>query len=420
MTNITNWNIGTSDIKRFALGFYVVVNYLGVIINGILIWSILRARDKSSRDIFIVGLASGCLIMSMPCATQCLFNYISSDHSYQYGDLACYFEAYFHVTAIIVQFISIMLIAWNSYDNVINNKTIPVPTAAMILFIVWSVTAFGTILTSWYSNLILMPDGAYCFFDFKSVTIIYFFVPTMLITLILMIYFYLRIYLIANKSNTIIRINNIETNNANISRKVALRSLIFVVTYFIGWFPAIIACIYDILYGYLPESLDISLAIAGSLNSIWQPVAYGIFNRNLQKFIVYCCPKCGKYFNLESVKLRGKETVVTAETPMPRTPKHSRLNSTGATIQMNDDKKLHISSDQVVDLTYQQHSPDTLSPTDGVGFDVPRKLAHFVELTRPSGPHLVTPPKSPDIRSSPGVKRTGEQQSRSPSTDRKK
>lgn len=313
-TSADPWNIGDPTLKNFALGFYVIINYLGVIINTILIWSIARARDKSSRDIFIISLSSGCLMMSLPCATQCLFNWISTGQHYQYGSFACYMEAFFHVSAIMVQFLSIMMIAWNNYKLAVKNEIVPTHYAIAIMFVIWMTESLGTVITGTFSEAILMPAGAYCFFDFTSVIIVYWFCPTMLITLFLAAYYYICIFRLA-KSSIQLKINSRTINPNIVTRQVALRSSIFIVTYFIGWFPAVIACIYALIHGNVTLFLDTFLAISGSLNSIWQPIAYGIYNRNLHKFIGLCVPACRENLGLEIVQLRGRETIVTAESP---------------------------------------------------------------------------------------------------------
>jgi hypothetical protein len=349
------WIKGTPELKSFALGFYTIVNFLGVLINSILIWSILRSRDKTSRDIFIAGLSSGCLVMSGACATQCALNYSSSRHRYQYEGVACYFEAYFHVSAIIVQFMNIMMIAWSSYASVINRKSISTTVAAVWVIMIWMSEALGVAVLSRFSKVILMPDGAYCFFDFTSVVIVYWFTPVMLLTLSFIVYFYFKIYRLAQASNTVIKINGQDPmtgpNGDRTVRGIALRSMIFVGVFFIGWFPAVITCVYAVIHGYATEPLDIYLAISGSTHSVLQPLAYGIYNRNLHKLIVYCFPSCGDHLNLEVANLRGRETIITVgKKPTP-------MNS-----KVPDVRRLSLLPGQIVDFAYQQDSP-TKQPT---------------------------------------------------------
>lgn len=351
---IDPWNIGTPSLKSYSLGFYVIVNFLGIILNFILILSIIRSRDKTSRDIFIAGLSSGCFVMSLACAIQCLLNYSSSDHSYQHGDMACYFEAYFHVASIMVQFINIMMISWSSYKNVIKRQTISTDSSTVWMIGIWISQSLGIAILSRFSEVILMTNGAYCFFDFTSVIIVWWFTPVMLITLLSMIYFYYKIYKLAQDSNTLIKINGQDTNATNDNRttsRVALRSLIFVGVYFIGWFPAIITCIYAIINGYVPELLDILLGNFGSLHSVFQPIAYGIYNKNLHKLIVCCFPSCGENLKLEIVQLRGRETVVTIDKPL--TP----INSRNPNLQI---KRPSLLPGQAVNMTYLQESPTKL------------------------------------------------------------
>jgi hypothetical protein len=354
--NITDpWNKGTPELKNFALGFYIIVNLSGIILNFILMWSILRSRDKTSRDMFIVGLSSGCFVMSAACSVQCALNYSSQDHRYQYGDVACYFEAYFHVSAIMVQFMNIMMIAWSSYTNVIHRKMISIAAATICIIMIWLIEMLGVAILSGFSKVILMTNGAYCFFDFTSVVITYWFTPIMIITLLFIIYFYYNIYNFARENNTVIKINGQDSNNEHVIRSVALRSIMFIGIFFIGWFPAVITCIYAVIHGFATESLDIYLAVSGSTHSILQPIAYGIYNRNLHKLIVYCFPSCGDNLGLEITNLRGRETVITIDKPL--TPINSRAIRT---------QRLSLLPNQVVDMTNLQDSPtkypDSLSP----------------------------------------------------------
>ena len=288
--NITDqWNIGPPDLKKIDLVFYVVINYLGVILNFILIRNILKASTKTSREIFVIGLSSACLFLSASCATQCLFNYISPDYSYQFGDIGCFVEAYLHVSFIMVQFFSIVMISWSSYEAVIYRKGISLLRAIVCLVFIWLVSSIGTYIIGHYSDVILVPSGVYCFYDFDSPILYAWLTPIMLISLFLTVFFYFRVF---NFTKLTIQITSANTRGSHVvTRKVRLRSLMFVVGYFLGWFPVVIVCFYSLHYGAVTPGLDTFLAISGSLHSIWQPLIYGFHQRSCQKRLsrIYCC-----------------------------------------------------------------------------------------------------------------------------------
>jgi len=106
------WSIGT-EYKPAIWGYYIFFNYFGVFLCGTLMFSVFRNPRKTSVDILIGALCSGCLWMSLTCGSQCLANLV---HNYFYGgDIACKLEAFFHVSAILVQFFSVAAISIRSY-----------------------------------------------------------------------------------------------------------------------------------------------------------------------------------------------------------------------------------------------------------------------------------------------------------------
>src|SRR5262245_47134705 len=118
--NSTNvWDKGSYHYMFWS--FYTILNYLGVILCGLVMAAILRLGKQGwkSNDIFVFFLCLGCFCMSAACATQCLLNAAKQDGNFAWGNTACQMEAFFHVSSIMLQFFSIMLVAINSYFLVV-------------------------------------------------------------------------------------------------------------------------------------------------------------------------------------------------------------------------------------------------------------------------------------------------------------
>ncbi len=77
--------------------------------------------------------------------------------------MACDLEAFFHVSAIMLQFFSNMLIAWRSYHSVIQQKTLSPTTAFLMSLAAWLFSCIGTFITGRFSTIYLLPAGSYCF-----------------------------------------------------------------------------------------------------------------------------------------------------------------------------------------------------------------------------------------------------------------
>jgi hypothetical protein len=86
------------------------------------------------------------------------------------GVLACNIEAIFHFSGILLQFFSIALGGWRNYKAVVYGKTMSQRTAVTLIAIAMAISVGGTVLTSQYSPIYLMPAGLYCFFEFQVLT----------------------------------------------------------------------------------------------------------------------------------------------------------------------------------------------------------------------------------------------------------
>ncbi len=355
------WDIGTLN-KQAIWSYYSFGNYIGTVLCVILIISFMRHQNKSPGEILIGGLLSGCALMSVTCASQCFLNLISGTNSFQYGEWACKLEAFFHVSSIMVQFFCVALIAWRNHRIVAHSKDISPKTAFGMVAGVWFISEVGTFSLGLISPIYLMPTGAYCFYQFSSPVMLYWFCPVMVIALLFVCFFYYQIFTIASKidvnhnasssslrekivfapsvigeatsiastvsneskesvenkesdanenkpkKETVVsfpvlkkmstkeQLDKISSNKGvTMSRKVAKSSIIFVLVFFFGWFPAVITTVYELFYGHIEQGLDTSVGIMGTLHSTLVPLAYGYHSSKLRKFLAKCqCIR--KYF----------------------------------------------------------------------------------------------------------------------------
>lgn len=189
-----------------------------------------------------------------------------------------------------------------------------------------------------------MPAGAYCFFVMSSPTIIYWFIPIMVIALISIIVCYGLIVRhvqefarataqkynvhpqdhkienktipaatssgsgsgsgLGTKSNEnspvlpVRKVNRppifIRANPMQKAVKSAKKSFMFFVIFLLGWFSAIILCIYELSIGPAIEPLDMMLGTFGSAHSVAVPLAYGFSNDKIWKTLKGFCCCCGK------------------------------------------------------------------------------------------------------------------------------
>jgi hypothetical protein len=156
---MAEWTKGTLN-KEAIWTYYVIANYSGVFLCAVLMYSVYRNPMKTSTDILIGGLCSGCLLMSLTCGSQCLASLI---YRYFYGgNIACQMEAFFHISAILVQFFSVALIAVRSYYAVVKGVNMSLRTAMWLCAGVWALCVLVTYLLSLISPSQSLPPLPQC------------------------------------------------------------------------------------------------------------------------------------------------------------------------------------------------------------------------------------------------------------------
>lgn len=342
------WHQGTID-KTAAWSYYIAANYIGVALCTILMFSVWKNHRKTSIDVLIAGLCSGCLWMSITCGSQCLVSVI---HHYFYGsDIACQLEAFFHVSAILVQFFMVTTIALRSYLAVVRQYTISLSLSYGLVLSIWITCVLVTYLLSLVSPIYLMTAGTYCFFGFSSPAIAYWLLPGLVVSLLTMIICYIAIWqtfrastkrvapslsipqpttnetkehgegttgrsepadsqhMVAPAVVPIATIGAVQatalTGSASlpitsiaqesIQQKmimtVALRSAWFIAVLLGGWFFAAIASVYELDVGLTPEWLVTAVGVAGVTHSIAVPLTYAYsskFHLKTMRHVIQC------------------------------------------------------------------------------------------------------------------------------------
>lgn len=316
MNNTDIFNIGTLN-KPIIWSTYVTLNIIGIILCILLIRYLLIKHNKSSSDIFIIGLCSGCIWMSITCAGECLLSVINNEF---YGsNLACWIEALFHVSGILVQFFNVTLLNLRNYLIIIKLKSdISINSSILIVIIVWFISVVGTIIFGIFSPIYLVSNGTYCFYEFKSLAILGWLVSMLLLSIIIMIFVAINIFIYLRKHTK--NIEKFSSNNSNYDTnlhiKTLKRNLLFICVIFIGWHMAGVSALYEYFYNTATENMVTAVGVFGTWHTVAVPLAYGYVNGT---FSFLKCIKLHKHednrngqrvtiYNLERLSIDNKTT----------------------------------------------------------------------------------------------------------------
>ncbi len=402
------WFKGTIS-KDFLWGFFSVGNITGGLIGALVIYVILRSKDKQSGEIFISCYLSGCVLMSLPCAMQCLINWIVATGGFVGGELACQIEAFAHVSAIMVQFFGVALIAIRCYLAIIHRIIITNRLAYIICAVAWIFGLAGTALVGLVSDIYLMPAGAFCFYQFSSPVIAYWFVPVMLLALIAVCYCYIRIFM-ANKELENLNSKAIDYRRQNVTKKLARSTILFALIFFVGWFPAVVTCFYELQYGQISQEFDTVVGVFGTLHSVFATIVYGYHSDKLKKFLAWYFPS--QFGQFEKGRKHGQETMVTryitdhdlrrssvqqktnsGDAVVPTTPRCSTTRSYNTGTPKTGTPKTGSGLEHSPKFTQLQTPP----PTDRNYLSVPTRY-NLQVLSTPSSPQT---PQTPQPRTRP-------------------
>jgi hypothetical protein len=279
-----------TDADRIALwAFYVVVNGSGGVWCALLALTIARKKEKTAYEICVLGLFTGCCVMSIPCAIQCALDLV---HGSVMLGASCMTEALLHVSAILVQFVSISLIAGAALAMIRMRawSTLYAKSAVAVTFFVCGVVTWGLGVLS---DVAPLPAGVYCFPRFDSVIVQWWFVPMFSVTLVVTIVTYTRLWWQVRASGFAVQRfgracapcdafliscpGRVEVQSVH--RATGLRAMLFLVVYVAGWLPVLVAYCYNLAHGEITWRLDVALGVCGSLHSWWVPLTYDVLSR---------------------------------------------------------------------------------------------------------------------------------------------
>lgn len=171
---------------------YVSFNIIGCLFCAMVIYSVWRIPTRSSSDVLAGSLCFACFVMSAACGAQCMLNVIHQH--FAFGRQACYWEAVFHLTSITNMFFVLLVMSYDSYRTIVKGESIGVRKALIAVGVTWLICASSVGLFSFQSAIFMPESGVFCFFEFDSSFMYGFFLPTFVIVVVAMSYFYYKIF----------------------------------------------------------------------------------------------------------------------------------------------------------------------------------------------------------------------------------
>ncbi len=292
------WDIGTLE-KTPIWVFYMLSNYVGVALCTVLIYAVACNKKRLPSDIFVCGLASGCLSMSLTCGIQCMLN-LSVNRFYG-GEIACQIEAIAHISAVLTEFLCVMSLSLNMYRSVVFGYEMQQLTVLVIVMCIWCSCTFITGLLSLISPIYLMSAGTYCFFAFSSVAIAGWLVPGLVIALITMFVCHIKMVRFLTKMLPRVKpdpsFSQLSHNGKKTSivseydiwmRQFQWRSTLFMIILLIGWGFAAVTVIYEFSTGYASEWLVTAVGVGGVSFSWWVPLIFLYTSPHYKTKVVQC------------------------------------------------------------------------------------------------------------------------------------
>lgn len=280
-----NYDIGSLH-KPAIWSVYIIFNFTGSALCVLLMRDIYKKKIKVSNDVFIFGLCSGCTYMSLTCGFQCLISVING--MFYGGDTACWLEAWYHVSAILVEFSCVTFLSLRAYFHVVYNRDVTVKVAVKVVVVTWVLCLVGTLCLGLVSPIYLVSNGTYCFYQFKSAAILWWLVLGLLIAIVTMTFSYTRIYIHMKRTN-----NNVSRyvggvgnlNNNELSMRMVKRATLFVIAIFICWGSAAVTAVYEYSAGEALPELVTAVGVGGTFYTVTVPLIYG-YTTGSFKFIV--------------------------------------------------------------------------------------------------------------------------------------
>jgi len=279
---------GTGEINRDgAWGFFIIMNFLAIVFNSSLVYSIWRLKNKkTSTEVLIGGLASGIIIGAFGCGPQCLINTVSGTFAYgSHG--ACFTEAFLHLVGMEIQFICVAAIAHRTYVGVVLLKPYSVNQAVAIVVCAWIFAPCATLLSGNFSRYYLVASGTFCFYEWASPALIFVAWPLAIIAVLTMAYWYwhtFRAFSAVRQATD----NHIHSDNG-MGRDLAIRLFAMVILLGLGYIGIISQSMYELFIGRAKAWGDIVAAVLVLIFWVSAPFAYSTANRRLGTGSVLLC-----------------------------------------------------------------------------------------------------------------------------------
>jgi len=367
------WNIGTLH-KPGIWAFYILSNYIGVMFCLVLIYSVYTNAKRITSDLYIASLASGCIMMSITCGTQCMLSVI--DNRFFGGDVACQFEAIAHVSSILVQFFSVTCMTITFYQSVVKKRTFSDKRILQSIAVIWITCLVITGLASLVSPIYLMSAGTYCFFGFSSFAIAGWLVPGLIVALVTMsichvmvMRYFTSILIQTMHADTSIvhqlgrQKNPILTTEQDIWREQwKWRSTRFILILLCGWGFAAITAVDELVAGRAPEWLVTAVGTGGVSFSWAVPVVHAFSCEHHRKLMirmfgwVFIPIKGVEWYKTETLTLKTAATKQQPKISIDHTPSLTRSAPSKTTsglslpqmelVQQADDEKVESNSQE--------------------------------------------------------------------------
>lgn len=190
-------------------------------------------------------------------------------------------------------FWSLLAISYDAYRTVVKQTPLATNKAVQMAVMMWVINALAAGLLSLVSPLQLVDSGVYCFFAFASYYMACWFLPSIIICVVGMAYYYWNIFALArevtNKASSIIlRGSNgndttIDETARRSSIKLAQRLALFVIIFFLCWAMASAVILMKLADTYTAPWDGIT-GVFASLHNVLTPFMYGYLNRRLRLF----------------------------------------------------------------------------------------------------------------------------------------
>jgi hypothetical protein len=276
------WDIGTLH-KPAIWAFYASSNILGVLCCALLCCAVYRNKQRRNEDVFIAGVASGCMTLSITCGVQCICNAVAG--RFYGGVAACQAEAIAHISSILTEFFCTACISLDVFFHMIvlkSSSRLPKHYAECTVLTIWCLCLLVTGLASLVSPIYLMSAGTYCFFGFGSFAIAGWLVPGLLLSLASMLYCHVRIVKHLTQHCRSVAVAGAASNTARLTEAevwqlhLRWRSTLFMLLLIAGWGFAAVATIDELAVGRASEWLVTAVGVGGVSFSWAAPLLYAV------------------------------------------------------------------------------------------------------------------------------------------------